>query len=186
MLNLLGAEANAYFFVAWTISILVLATLNASATSLFAEGSHIKESLGSYIRKALKFTVLLLFPAMVILIALGDKLLLLFGGEYSAEGKELLWILAVGMLPASLNYLYVSVVRVEKKLKDIILMSVSVALGTLILSYILIPHLGIYGAGVGWLTTHALIALVVVPKLLRRLKAPGSISSTMGQIVGED
>lgn len=186
MLNLRGAEANAYFFVAWTISILVLATLNASATSLFAEGSHIEESLGSYIRKALKFTVLLLLPAVVILIALGDKLLLLFGGEYSAEGKELLWILAVGMLPASLNYLYLSAIRVEKKLKDIIFMSVSVALGTLILSYILIPHLGIYGAGVGWLTTHVLIALVVVPKLLRMLKAPSSISSTMGKMVGED
>jgi O-antigen/teichoic acid export membrane protein len=186
MLDLLGAEANAYFFVAWTISILVLATLNASATSLFAEGSNVEGSLGSYLGKSLKFTVLLFLPAMVILIAFGDKLLLLFGGEYSTEGKELLWILAVGMLPASMNYLYLSAIRVEKKLKDIILMSISVALGTLILSYILIPHLGIYGAGVGWLTTHALIALVVVPKLLRRLKAPSSISSTIGQMVGED
>ena len=186
MLNLLGAEANAYFFVAWTISILVLATLNASATSLFAEGSSVEGSLGNYLGKSLKFTVLLFLPAMVILIAFGDKLLLLFGGEYSTQGKELLWILAVGMLPASMNYLYLSAIRVEKKLKDIILMSISVALGTLILSYILIPHLGIYGAGVGWLTTHALIALVVVPKLLRRLKAPSSISSAMGQMVGED
>lgn len=186
MLNLLGAEANAYFFVAWTISILVLATLNASGTSMFAEGSNVEGSLGSYLGKSLKFTVLLFLPAMVILIAFGDKLLLLFGGQYSTEGKELLWILAVGMLPASLNFLYLSVVRVERKLKDIMLMSVSVALGTLILSYILIPHLGILGAGAGWLTTHALIALVVVPRLLRRLKAPGSISSTMGQMVGED
>lgn len=186
ILNLLGSEDNAYFFVAWTIAILVLATLNASATSMFAEGSHAEEGLSTHLRKALKFTVLLYFPAMILLVALGDKLLLLFGGEYSTQAKELLWILAVGMLPASLNFLYLSVVRVEKKLKDIMLMSVSVALGTLIMSYILVPHLGIYGAGVGWLTTHALIALVVLPKLLRRLKAPSSISSTMGQMVGED
>lgn len=186
LLSLLGAEANAYFFVAWTISHLVLATLCASATSLFAEGSHIEEKLGSYLRKSLKFMILLFFPTMVVLIALGDKLLLLFGGEYSAEGKELLWILAVAMLPASLNFLYLSVVRVEKKLKDIILVAVSVALGTLILSYILVPHLGIFGAGVGWLTTHILIAIVIVPRLLRRMKAATWVSATMGQLVGEE
>ena len=122
------------------------------------------------LRKSLKFTALLLIPAILFLVFLGDKFLLLFGREYSAEGSQLLWLLAPAALPASLNFLYLGVARVEKRLKEIILITGAMAIGTLTSSYFLLPYLGILGAGTGWLATQTAVALVLVPKLVRRLK----------------
>ena len=169
-LNILSAEATAYFYIGWTMSGLLLAISSSTSLSLFAEGSYKDERLGTDLRRSLKLITLLLLSAIVIMVLLGDQLLLLFGREYSAEGTHLLWLLALAALPASVNLLYLGVVRVEKKLKNILLITGAIAFVTLILSYLLLPWLGIVGAGVGWLAAQTAVALVVAPKLAKRLK----------------
>lgn len=170
VLNILGAEANAYFYISWAMAGLPLAISSGTSFSLFAEGSYMKEKLSENLKRSLKLLALLLIPAIVILVLLGDKLLLLFGREYSLEGAKLLWLLAPAALPASINLLYLGVARVEKKLKTIILVTGATAFGTLVLSYFLLPHLGILGAGVGWLASQTVVALAIAPRLMKRLK----------------
>lgn len=170
VLNLISAEANAYFYVTWAMAGLLLAIPATISLSLFAEGSYLEERLGGDLRKSLKLIALLILPAIIIVVLLGDKLLLLFGKEYSVEGAKLLWLLAPAALPASVNFLYLGVARVEKKLKTIILVTGATAFGTLVLSYFLLPHLGILGAGVGWLASQTIVALVLAPRLMKRLK----------------
>ena len=118
VLNILSAEANAYFYISWTIAGLLIAIPTATSMSFFAEGSHMEGRLAGDLRRSLKLLALLLIPSIIILVFLGDKLLLLFGTEYSAEGAKLLWFLAPAALPASINLLYTGVVQVEKKLKE--------------------------------------------------------------------
>ena len=129
-----------------------------------------EEGLGADLRRSLKFLALILVPAVLIFILVADKLLLVFGREYSEAGAHLLWLLSPASLPGSVNLLYLGVARVEKKLGDIIWVTGSIALGTLVLSYILLPHLGIVGAGVGWLGAQTGVALAVGPRLVKRLK----------------
>ena len=165
IVNLLGATDNAYFYMAWMVAGLLLAIPLATSTSLFAEGSHQTEYVGRDSLRSLKLTMLLLLPAMVIMLVLGDKILLLFGREYSTDGARLLWLLVPSALPVSINLLYLSVARVQKRLKDIVLVTGCVAVGTLAISYFLLPQMGIWGAGVGWLATQSLVALALLPKL---------------------
>jgi len=166
----LGSQANAYFFVSWAMSGLLYAIPTATATSLFAEGSSQDKCLSHDIKRSLRLITILVLPAAVLLVAAGDKLLLVFGQKYSVEGARLLWILAPSVLPLSLNVVYLAIARVRKKLRDVIIVAAAIAVGTLGLSYILIPHLGIISPAVAWLISQSLVALFVLPRFIRIFK----------------
>lgn len=109
--------------------------------------------------------MLFLIPAVIIMFVLGGKLLLLFGRGYSEAGTHLLWLLALAAIPASVNFIYLGAIRVEKKVKDILLVTGAIAFGTLFLSHLFLPWLGILGAGAWWLVAQSFVALAIAPKL---------------------
>ena len=175
VLNLLGSQSNAYFYISWAIATLLFAIPIAISTSLFAEGSYREDSLVSNVRRSLKLTLVLLLPAVAVILLVGDKILLLFGREYAEYGASLLWLLAVSSLPVGVNFIYVGIARVRKRRRDIILIFSAVAIGTLALSYLLLPHLGIIGAGVSWLASHSVMALALLPKFRAILREKAAI-----------
>ena len=185
VVNALGSEANAYFYVSWAMASLLFAIPLSTSTSLFAEGSHQEDMLTRDVRRSLKLTVILLLPAIVVMLAAGDKLLLIFGREYSAEGAKLLWVLAPSAIPVSVNLVYLGIARVKKRLKDVVVVAAAVAAGTLGLSYALIPHLGILSPGVGWLASHTLVALAVLPRLRSSLRTREPSDSIQATVRGE-
>ena len=171
VVNLLGGENNAYFYISWSIAALLFAIPNSVAMALFAEGSYRGSSLKHDVMRSLKVMIVLLLPAIVLLLIAGGKVLLLFGNEYSLAGEKLLWILSPSAIPMAVNVVYIGIARVRKRLKDIILLSAGVALGTLSLSYLLIPPLGIMGPGIGWLASNTLVALVVLPRIIKLFRS---------------
>jgi O-antigen/teichoic acid export membrane protein len=72
VINVLGAETNAYFYVAWAIPGLLLVVPLATSTSLLAEGSYFPEELRKNVIKAFKFIFILLIPSIIGLLSLGD------------------------------------------------------------------------------------------------------------------
>jgi len=161
VVNLLGAEQNAYFYIAWAISTILFWIPVAASLSLFAEGSHDEEKLGENFRKSLKLTFFLLIPAIAIIFLLGNKILLLFGTAYSENATKLLQILAISALPLSLNYIYFSVKRVEMRMKEVIGLSAFIAVATLALSFFLLPRIGILGAGVSYLVAQVIATSII-------------------------
>lgn len=170
VVNMLGSEVNAYFYISWAMASLLFAIPLSAATSLFAEGSHQEGYLARDALRSLKLILVLLLPAIAVMVVAGDKLLLLFGKEYSLNGAKLLWVLALSAIPFSVNTLYLGIARVRKRLRDIILVAVAMTTGTLGLSYFLIPHLGISGPGAGWLVSQSVVAIVVLPRVIRVLR----------------
>lgn len=120
VVNLLGPEQSAYFYIAWTISTLLVAISVAISTSLFAEGSHFEDKLRENVIKSVKFTFLLLVPAVILLVLVGKWLLLAFGQSYSANGLKLLRILIISSLPLGINYIYTSILRVTRRIKQLV------------------------------------------------------------------
>lgn len=173
VVNLLGAEQNAYFYIGWAIGSLLFMISTAVSFSLFAEGSHAEEQLEQAVKKSLKFSVPILILAVLILLLLGDRILLLFGAAYSQSATRLLWIVAASALPLSVNQIYFSIKRVEKRIRSVISLSAFIAITTLALSYILLPQIGIIGAGISWLIAQSLAAAVTGYKLWRRLSLSG-------------
>ena len=177
MINLSGAELTAYFYIAWTIAGAPAIVSGALSTSLFAEGSNDEDGVGLNIWRSLKISFLTLVPAIILILAVAPWLLDLFGAAYAANGATLLRILALSALPLTINIIYLAIKRVEKKLKVLVGLSAFAAVATLGLTYLLLPRMGINGAGIAWLITQGTIALVVVADSLKRRGAAGRVKA---------
>ena len=166
VVNLLGAEQNAYFYVAWMIASLLSAIPTSVSQSLFAEGSHFEDKLRENVTKSLKFTFLLLVPAVTVLILVGRWLLLAFGQSYSLNALPLLWILSLSSLPLAINHLYTSILRVKSRLKELMAIWGFIALAVLLVSYLIMPASGIMGIGCAWFGAQAAVAIYVLARRL--------------------
>ncbi|BAQ34203.1 polysaccharide biosynthesis C-terminal domain-containing protein [Dehalococcoides sp. THU3] len=161
VLGILGAESNAYFYIGWSTAA-ALTTIPASiSTSLFSEGSHDEKGLALHIHKSLKLSLGLIIPLVIILFLLADKILLFFGQEYALSSAGLLRIMIIGLIPQSLNVIYMGILKVKKHLKQLILLNCLIAGLSLILSFGLIPVMGINGAGLAWVIAQSFCAVYV-------------------------
>jgi O-antigen/teichoic acid export membrane protein len=170
IVNLLSGPQNAYFYVAWMIAAPLQAVPMAVSQSLFAEGSHSEELLAHNARRAFKFTLVLLVPAIVLLILIGKWLLLLFGENYSANALTLLWIVAASTLFSSVNSLYCTVLRVRHRIRELVILRAAVALTVLTVSSLIVSDVGIVGIGYAWIGTQALTSAYIVWSVRSRLR----------------
>jgi O-antigen/teichoic acid export membrane protein len=166
VVNILSAEQNAYFYIGWMIAGLLFAIPLAVSTSLFAEGSHFEDKLKENVIRSLKFTYLLLVPAVIVLVLVGKWLLLAFGQSYSANALHLLWVLSLSSLPSALSYIYTGILQVTGRIKELIAIWGFIALGTLLVSYLVMPVTGIVGIGYAWLGAQTIVAIYVLARRL--------------------
>ena len=162
VVNLFGPGQNAYFYIAWMIATLLSAIPGGVSCSLFAEGSHFEDKLRENAIKSVKFTFLLLVPAVILLALVGKWLLLAFGQSYSANGLHLLWILIISCLPLGINHIYISILRVTGRIKELVIICGFIAIGVLATSYLVMPLVGIIGIGCAWLGVHSIVAIYVL------------------------
>ncbi|MDY6864485.1 MAG: oligosaccharide flippase family protein [Halobacteriota archaeon] len=158
VINVLGAEMNAYFFMSWQISMLLLTIPRWTTISLLAEGSHNEETLSANTKRALKFIFLLLGPAIIGIFLFGRNILGFFGEEYATNSYELLLVLALGSIPFAINVIYVTTKRVQKEVMPVIYVYGGVAIITLVASYLLMQSMGIIGVGYSWIIGNVAIA----------------------------
>jgi O-antigen/teichoic acid export membrane protein len=173
VVNLLGAEQNAYFYVAWTIAGLLFAIPGASARSLFAEGAHFEADLRGNVAKTLKFVFILLVPAVIVVLLVGKWLLLLFGASYSASGLMLLRVLSIAVLFFGVNSIYTTTLRIEDRLRELTLILGFITLATLLGSYLVMPRAGLLGIGYVWLAVQGAVAIYAGLMMRRRYSRTG-------------
>ena len=85
-------------------------------------------------------------------------------------GKDILYLLSVSAVPLAINLVFLGVKRVQKELKNVIVLPFGIALLTLILSYFLIEHIGIMGPPIGWLTGNLIMSFIALPSIVRVLR----------------
>jgi O-antigen/teichoic acid export membrane protein len=170
VVNLIGAEQNAYFYIGWSLGNILLVIPTSLSFSLLAESSNNQTMLMQEVKRSLKLITLILVPSVIIMLLLGDKLLLLFGQAYSENAANLLRILALSTIPNAVISIYFSVQRVKLKMAMVNILSLLLAVLTLGLSWVLIPGMGIAGAGLGWLAGQTVIAVGIVISLMIKRK----------------
>lgn len=161
VVNTLGSEQNAYFYIAWMIANLLFAIPAAASTSLFVEGSHFENALDKKISEALRFNFILMVPAVVLLLLLAGFMLGLFGAGYATNGALLLRILAVSGILSCINSVYGSILRVKKRLREIGIIVTFKAVALVAGCYFILPVAGIAGIGYVWTTIQGLISIYV-------------------------
>ncbi len=167
VLALLGAEANAYFYIGFRTGSLLFSLSLLVATSLFVEGSHTPERLRLLSIRSAAFTFALLLPALAICFIFGREILLLFGREYSQQALWIFWLVALSAIPYTFNETYLTIKRVQLQVSTIIYFSVFVSAVTIGIAYPLVMNAGLTGAGLSWLVGHGIATLWVGWWLIR-------------------
>jgi len=168
VVNMLGAEDAAYFYVVWAISQIIFASHGAIATSFFAEGSNRPEKFYKSARKSLEFAYLLLIPIAIGVFLLGSKVLLIFGETYSEHATKLLWIFALSSFPLAFDEIFINVKRVEKDLKSINFYIGISAISVITFCYLFMIKFGLIGVGFGWLASKSIVMLIIISTMLAR------------------
>jgi len=162
VLNLAGPQQNAYFYIAWMIASLLFSIPQAVSQSLFAEGSTSGKDLKTHVRRSFIFVFLILVPAVIVIFLAGKWFLVLFGANYSANSLILLRILAISSLLLGINRIYTSILRVNDRIKELVIITGFIAIGTLLGSYLLIPGWGLNGIGYAWLAAQGAVSIYVL------------------------
>ena len=165
VLNVLGTETNAYFFIAWRIADLLFTIPWAISQSLFAEGSFSPRTLKENVTKSIKFTLILAVTATVLFTVCAKWLLLAFGQSYSDNALHLLWLLSLASVPLGISHVYISVLRVQDRLREMVIIRGVVAIAVPVLSLLVMRANGIMGIGYVWLGLQAVVAVISIVRL---------------------
>jgi O-antigen/teichoic acid export membrane protein len=160
VLNLIGAEQTAYYYIAFAIASLLFMIPSAVSTSLFVEGSH-GEALKRTTIKALRAIFSLLIPGVIFLFFAGGWLLGLIGADYSAHGFELLRIMVLASVFLAVTFIYYSIKRIQRDVKGLVLLSGVIFILLLGLGYIFMLMFGIVGVGYAWVASYGIGAGLV-------------------------
>jgi len=163
--NTLGAKEAAFYYIDASIIVLLNSIQSSIGQSLFAEGSNNDMNLKEYVFKAIKFNLLILLPAILVFVFLGNYILLFFGKQYSDEGFSLLRLLAISVIFTSINGLLSAILNVKGKVNLILMMCIIGPAILLSLIYFFLPY-GLISLGYAWLIGEAIISLVYLFAIL--------------------
>jgi O-antigen/teichoic acid export membrane protein len=144
----LSVRDNAYFYTTWMLVGLFLIIAPAFSNSLFAEGMHRPEEIGALARSAFKIMSAVLVPGLVTILALGGTLLSAFGHAYSDHAVGLLRVAVLASIPDAVVHVYAGVLRAEARLAAAASLLLGIGIGTVVISWFLLPLIGI--SAVGW------------------------------------
>jgi O-antigen/teichoic acid export membrane protein len=157
----LSVTENAYFYTTWMVGSLFFMVSASVAMALFSEGSHVVSDARRQARTSILIICILLIPILLMFLFGGGPILSLFGPKYAQHGVSLLLVLMLSSVPDAITNIYVSLLRVQGRLHSAALLNLSMATITLALAWMLLPKLGIVGAGWAWLIAQSCGTLVV-------------------------
>lgn len=165
---------NAYFYITTTIgSTINLLAINMGA-SLTVEGAHDPALLAANTRSALRRMAVIMLPVCGILFLAAPLILSMFGRGYADAATPLLRWFVVGALLRVVMETYFAVQRAQSKTSGIAWLQGLLCVLVLGLTLILLPRMGLTGAGVAEICSLAVIVAIAAPKLYRVVRAAPS------------
>jgi O-antigen/teichoic acid export membrane protein len=156
-----------YLAMAGTISGAFFAVAASVSNALLADCADGPERLRAQARRALRLIGGLLIPPVVIASLLAPKVLGLFGADY-AHHSALLVLLLLSTFPDALINVAVAMLRVQRRLVAVAAVTVAGATITIGGSWLLMPHLGIIGAGWAALAAPVIVTITLAVMWFRR------------------
>ncbi len=169
VVSLLGADANALFFVAWTLGTSLTLIASNTGYSLMVEATTDEARLAEHGRRSLRRCLELVSVGAAAMALLAPWALAVFGPQYQAA-SDLLRILAVAAVLASINLMYLALMRVKRRLRRVVVVQAAECAAMLTITVLIAPRASIEGVGVAFLVTQALVCAAILPDLRRVLR----------------
>ncbi|WP_157436377.1 lipopolysaccharide biosynthesis protein [Actinospica robiniae] len=165
VLQRLGADAAAYYYIAFQVSSMLTGVSSGVGESMFSEAAFDLANTAEVFRRSAKIMAIAVVPAGIVL-AFGSRLLLtFFGAAYSAHASGLLSVMSVGAAAVALNIWGSSALRVHRRLRAM-LVSNAVFLVVAVGLALVMASRGLVWVGWAWDAGNlaaGLVALVCVP-----------------------
>lgn len=172
VLERLGPVASAHFYLAWSITYALYLVSGNMGMSLVTEAARDEGKLNLYSYQVLRRTVLLVAAAVVLIVIGAPAILRLYGASYASEGATLLRLLSLSAIPYTFVSVYLSMVRVQRKIYKVTLVLVTLCAVVLVSAYFLLEAYGITGVGVAWLLGQSTVMLALLLTDLRKAWLP--------------
>ena len=170
VMSTLGATANGSFYIAGIItSGAVTVGLNFS-TGLMVEGSASPDRLAQLVRGVLRRVALTMVPGTIVLILAARFIARIYGASDAVHTARLLQVLAISLIPVSIQGIAFSIDRIHGK-------PGRAALGQLVLcvlslggSWLLLGRYGVVGVAIACVGADIVVALVRVPTIVGAIR----------------
>jgi O-antigen/teichoic acid export membrane protein len=175
----LGVGETAFFFLPWTIALALCLVASGITTSLLVEVASAEASMRERTRQALGAILRVLVPVVALLVLLAPYVLRLLGSSYADRGTLLLRLLVLGTIPNAVAAVGLTITRIHHDGRLLARVQVVVAVVSITLSAVLLPVVGIEGAGVAWLVSQ-LLAVALLARPLRTAAVPVEAATGRG------
>jgi len=157
--TVLGAEANACFYVTWMIANVLFIVPTAVSTSAFAHAANQTGVNRRAFWHTMRLTLIGLLPIALGVMLASKPLLQTFGREYMTAGRTLLLLLVISVFPYTLNTFVIVDHRIRQNLRSVIWVSGFIALLSLTLVTAGGTIYALPGIGIGWASAQMLGAV---------------------------
>ena len=128
---LAGGEATAYLHVALTITYALYLANQSMGMALITEAARDPAGIHRYARQALTRMFMLGLPIVAVVIVAAPAILRVFGADYAHGGTTLLRLLAASSLPFAVVVTFMSIVRVHRRMRALLILSAAMSLPAL-------------------------------------------------------
>ncbi len=160
--GMLGAEANAHYFLAWSTAYMLFLVPSNIGHALIAQAAREPARLIPHTRRALGQAALLVVPGALVGVLLAPWYLRLFGGQYEREATALLRLMLLAAIPNLFISTFVSVARVQLRIRSILFAYGSIFVIMVAGTPVLLQWYGVRAVGVLWLAAESAVAVAVV------------------------
>jgi O-antigen/teichoic acid export membrane protein len=169
---LLGSAANAYFYIPFMIVVAFDMLFYGVCTSLVVEGALAEHRIRALAERVVRRFTLILVPGVALMIAAAPLILLPFGDDYVGESTPVLRLLACACLFRAALTLYTAIARLHG-LGLRILAVEAAQMGLLLTAVAVLANpLGLIGVALAWVGSIVVVALAILPSLLRFFRSP--------------
>jgi len=169
----LGARANAVFYIGWLLGSSAELVAYHFGTSLTVESSMDESRLATYTRQVLTRGLLLFGPGAVLLCVGAPVLLGLFGSEYAAGSGTVLRLFALAVVPKFVVTLFIAASRVRRRVGRIVLIQATTSTIVVAGAMLTMSAWSVTGVAAAYLSAQVVMAAAVLPSLVRLLRGTG-------------
>jgi O-antigen/teichoic acid export membrane protein len=188
IVDMLGPTQTAYFQTPWLAGTSFDLLLYSIGSSLIVEASADPDNAAAHVRTAVRLALRLLIPGLLILVVAAPLMLRVIGAAYAEHGTRLLQSVALALPFMGINVLYITFARMARRVRRVVAVTVIGSAMTLTLTALLIGPTGITGAGLAFLGGQVIMALILLPSVVRQYRrvdmapsfAPGAVLLARG------
>jgi O-antigen/teichoic acid export membrane protein len=165
--NLLGAETNGYFSLAWTMAMIARTVLFAASSTLLSEGARDARLLRENRFRTLGFLLGAVGLTILPMLVFPRWLLSILGTRYVAANHLALPLLALSILPNVLSTIFIANERLHLRNGSVILFCLVTGILSSALPWLGAVYYGYNGFIIAYLLSQVLLGLLALPFLFR-------------------